>query len=364
MMKIKRHIIWLVLLLIITSCMKDDELWKRSPVHHDPASSGVFILNEGNFGFENASLSYYDIENGTIYNDVFFNTNALPLGDVALSMEIRDSMGYIVLNGSGKIYTINVNTFELMGKITGFTSPRYIHFLNNTKAYVSDLYARSVSIVDPELQMIVGDIDAHNNDPDYYQHPTEQMLQYGKNVFTNCWSFDNKILVIDSEADEVVDSIEVMIQPQSMVMDKFNNLWVLTDGGFEGNPYGHEEPALLKINTTTYDIEQLFRFELDDLPSDLKINGIGDTLYFLNRHVYRHAVSSVSQPDIFIESPYTNSNIGGYYGLGIDPDRSDIYVADAIDNVQRGVVYRFNASGIPLDTLKVGIIPGGFCFKK
>ncbi len=93
------------------------------------------------------------------------------------------------------------------------------------------------------------------------------------------------------------------------------------------------------------------------------INGGGDTLYFLNRHVYRHAVGSSSDPEIFIESPYMNGNIGGYYGLGIDPVRSEIYVADAIDNVQRGIVYRLRPNGEYLDTLKVGIIPGTFCFK-
>ena len=143
----------------------------------------------------------------------------------------------------------------------------------------------------------------------------------------------------------------------------YNKLWVLTDGGFDGNPYGYEQPGLLRINTDTYEIEEVFRFELDDLPSELMINGGGDTLYFLNRHVYRHAVGSFSDPEIFIESPYIGSNIGGYYGLGIDPARSEIYVADAIDNVQRGVVYRFSSNGIAVDTMKVGIIPGSFCFK-
>jgi len=54
---------------------------------------------------------------------------------------------------------------------------------------------------------------------------------------------------------------------------------------------------------------------------------------------------------------------GGYYGLGVDPVRSDVYVADAVDHVQRGVVYRFSAGGVALDTLRTGINPGNFCFR-
>ncbi len=52
-----------------------------------------------------------------------------------------------------------------------------------------------------------------------------------------------------------------------------------------------------------------------------------------------------------------------YYGLGIDPATSEVYVADAIDYVQHGVVYRFTPQGRALDTLRVGIVPGSFCFK-
>lgn len=52
-----------------------------------------------------------------------------------------------------------------------------------------------------------------------------------------------------------------------------------------------------------------------------------------------------------------------YYGLAVDPVSSDIYVADALDYVQPGKVYRFNPGGEPVDTLTTGINPGSFCFK-
>lgn len=344
--------------------MKDAELWNFDRLVVDKPH-GVFVINEGNFTYGNASLSFYDLESGEVLNDVFYNTNALPLGDVAISMTIRDSLGYVVINNSGRIYVINTFTFQYVGKITGLTSPRYLHFVSDTKAYVSDLYARSIAIINPQTLELTGSIDVSKPKGGFHQHSTEQMVQHGKYVYTNCWSFDNQILVIDSETDRVLDSIRVRKQPNSIVLDRYDNLWVLSDGGFEGSPYGYELPALMKIGAGSEEAILVYEFESGAKPSELCINGTGDTLWFLNRHLWRMPVEKGLDPvpELFIDSPYGEGFSGGYYGLEVDPSSSEIYISDAVDYVQRGMVYRYAPDGHPIDTLRTGISPAAFCFK-
>lgn len=362
-MKIYRLIGFIGFLVLFSSCMKDEEFWTNIHPLTPRSGQGIFIVNEGNFMYGNASLSYYDPESEEVLNEVFFQSNALPLGDVAHSMSIHDSLGYVVVNNSGRIYVLDVSSFSYVGKITGFSSPRYIHFLNSEKAYVSDLYARAISIVDPASLEIKGTIDVSNPGSEYYQHTTEQMVQLGKYVYVNCWSFDRQILVIDSEKDQVVDSIEVLKQPNSMVLDRHDNLWVLCDGGFEGSPYGYEEPGLVRISAGSDSALVVERFPSGERARDLCMNGSRDTLFYIKQHVYRRAISSKGESEKFIDSPYDASFPGGFYALSVDQDNSEIYVSDAIDHVQRGWVYRLSSGGIPLDTFQVGISPGAFCFK-
>lgn len=342
-----------LLCICLGSCMEVDR--GRDEDFDRQSSEGLFIVNEGNFGNGNASLSYYATDEKTVENEIFVRANSSRMGDSAQSMAIRGNLGYIVVGKSGVVYVIDINTFKIKGLIPGFTNPRYIYLLSDTKAYVTDLSDDRIAVVDPSTFTITGYIDTHGH------KSTEQMVQYGKYIFTNCWSNDNTILVIDTETDSVVDGITVGKQPTSLVIDKFDKIWTLTDGGYPGSEYGWEEPALYRIDARNRQIEKIFVFDKNDSPSELCINGERDALYFINNSVWRMNVWDDGLPT----EPVIPSRAGmKYYGLGVDPLTSEIYVADAMDYSQPGVIYRFTAGGQLTDRFLVGIIPGAFCFKQ
>jgi hypothetical protein len=141
-----------------------------------------------------------------------------------------------------------------------------------------------------------------------------------------------------------------------MVTDKNGNLWVLCSGGY----LNEENPTLWKIDAVSRQL--LAKFTFDDIntnPDNLERNVSGDSLFFLNRGVYKMAITDNSLPDqAFIQED------GGQYFLylGVDPVNGAIFTSDALDYTKNGFVFRYGANGNFLGQLDVGIIPGPFGF--
>ena len=355
MKRILRYILPAALCLTaLGGCMK----WDYGKTEKFSASgTGLFITNEGMFQYGNATLSYYDPETKQVENEVFYRANAMKLGDVAQSMTIRDGVGWIVVNNSHVIFAIDINTFREVGRITNLSSPRYIHFVSDEKAYVTQIWDNRIFIVNPKRYEITGYIECPGMTME--SGSTEQMVQYGKYVFVNCWSYQNRILKIDTETDRVVDELVVGIQPTSLVMDKNYKLWTITDGGYEGSPYGYEAPSLYCIDAAKFEIEKQFKFKLGDSPSEVQINGEGDKLFWINDDIWAMDVDADRIP----ARPFLKYRDTKYYGLTVNPRNGDVYVADAIDYQQQGIIYRYRADGEPVDEFYVGVTPGAFCWK-
>lgn len=321
------------------------------------SESGLFICNEGNFQYGNASLSYYDPNSQTIENEVFNRANGMKLGDVAQSMVIRDGIGWVVVNNSHIVFAIDIDTFREVGRITNLPSPRYIHFISDTKAYITQIWDNRIYIVNPKSYQITGHIVC----PDMTMESgsTEQMVQLGDYLYVNCWSYQNRILKIDTRTDTIVDSLTVGVQPTSLVLDRYGKLWTITDGGYAGSPYGYEAPALYCIDTQSFTIEKQFNFRLGDSPSEIVINSSGDTLYWINDDIWSMDVTA----ERMSVRPIIESRGTIYYGLTVSPINGDIYIADAIDYRQQGAIYRYTADGEMIDEFYAGIIPGSFCWK-
>ena len=323
----------------------------------EASERGLFICNEGNFQYGNATLSYYNPDTRTIENEVFYRANAMKLGDVAQSMTIYDNRGWIVVNNSHVIFAIDLDTFREVGRITGLTSPRYIHFISDEKAYVTQIWDNRIFIINPRRYEITGYIEVPRMTME--QGSTEQMVQRGKYLYVNCWSYQNRILKIDTETDTIVTELEVGIQPTSLAMDCNGKLWTVTDGGYDGSPYGYERPALYRIDPETMTIEAMFEFKKGDAPSEVQLNGSGDTIYWINDDIWAMDVTATNVP----VRPFLDSRGTIYYGLTVDPVNEDVYIADAIDYTQTGKVYRYTKQGELVDEFYVGIIPGAFCWK-
>lgn len=313
-----------------------------------PAGGGVFILNEGNFTAGNGSLSYYSFDSLKIYNDIFSGVNNRPLGDVPNSMIISKGSAYIVVNNSGKIEVVDKNTILSLKTITGLASPRYILLTDSSKAYVSSLYSPKITIINLQTNSVSGYIDIRRS--------SEAMLLKGEKAFVSCWMSGNEIMIINTKTDKVIDSVEVGYEPESMVIDRNDRLWVLCSGG-----YTEEYNAELDVlNTANNEVERRMAFpSAQSYPTSLHINRTGDTIYYIDNAIWRMDIGSSSLP----VQPFIQASGRLYYKLGIDPVKGDVFATNVIDYQQRGFLLRFTASGSLIDSSKVDIIPGSLCFK-
>jgi YVTN family beta-propeller protein len=343
-------LVTLSLILTFSACHKDN-----SEETGGKFSDGIFVVNEGIFTTGTGTISFINRAYDSISYDIFASVNGRPLGNVAQSMAIYNGKAYIMVNNASKVEVVNAATFESEATITGLTSPRYFITASTSKGYVSD-WAGNVAVIDLDANTVTKTIPVKSG--------PEQMLLSGSQVFvlnSGGWSTDSTISVINTTTDEVSTTIQVNHRPTGIAADKDGKIWVMCSGrGYNGWPQSDDsEGHLLRIDPATNQIDFEYSFVSTSLhPEKLVVNKNGDKLYFLyNGGIYNFDVTDTGADPIQLAS---RDNL---YSLGYDKNDNYLYVSDPIDYQQDGWIYRYNASsGVMVDSLQAGIIPGNYCF--
>jgi sugar lactone lactonase YvrE len=348
-----KQLLFFLMIGIMMGCNKDPN---TGPVHTriidnggltvtQQNSAGVIVVNEGQFTRNNSSLSFIYSDSSGILNDVFYSKNQRDLGDVAQSVYRYKNNIYVIVNNAQKIEVANAFTFASVAVISGLTSPRYMAITTDGIAYVSDLYANGIWVVDLNKNELMGKVALHGW--------PEQMVIVNDDLFITEMNV-GKLYKMSLASNTITDSLTLTKGPNSIVKDVNKKLWVLCDGGY------HEQiPKLYRVDPVTMQVENSASFTLQDAPLKLSVNKSGDKLYYINKHVYLMDVSSNVLPSNYLV-PSRNNQV--FYGLGIAPD-GRIYVGDAKDYQSRGMVYRYLLNGAFQDSLQAGVIPSYFCFR-
>ena len=333
-------------LLFLSSCVKDkpQEPVKTSAVFN--SDTKVLIVNEGPFNSSHGSISIYNPQSNEVVEDFYFQQNNSYLGNIVQSICKYNNNYYIVNNNSSSVIVVNAFDFVKTATISGFNSPRYVLPVSYNKAYVSDIYASSIQIVNLNTNSITGAISCMKG--------TEEMaLIYNKAFITNTNS--DYCYVVNTTTDVITDSIAVGRGSSSVVVDKNSKVWVLTGGSSILNLVG----KLVRIDPITLQIEQSLSFSLLDSPNKLCLNKTRDTLYYLNKGVNQLPISSTVLPT----TPLISQGSKIYYGLGINPKDYTIYVSDAIDYTQKSKIEIYKPNGAFINSFNAGIISNGFMFE-
>jgi len=348
---IVKILVFLFVSVAIVSCNKDND-----PVQINNNKFNVYIVNEGNFGHLNGSISLYNLLTDSIQNCIFESANPpQKTGDVVQSMGIANNKGFIIINGSNLVKIVNLNNFKQVAELT-VNYPRYFLQVDSNKAYITNgSFAGYIQIVNLSNSTITDSIPVGNG--------PENLLKTDKYVYvanSGGWINDSTVSVIDVNTDKEIAKIVVGENPCDLVIDAESNIWVICKGYYDTN-YLRGESKIVKINHSTNQVEKSFKVGVAHDNFESKLLAISDDL----KTIYYQEIGGVYSLPVnasqLSAEPVIRTQIA-LYGLEVNPHNGDIYCFDPGDFTSAGKVTIYDKNGTKKHEVVAGIGPNGAVF--
>ena len=331
----------------------------------------LFVVNEGNFGMNNATLDFLRFKDGNYVRGAFRQMNpnvAGGLGDTANDAKVFLNSLWILMNNSGLVQVLNPvdetvlkdNSGRTIGNIQ-IPSPRRICFdYYFGYAYVTSydgavydgvdkkgsLYRISLSTLEVVDKIEVGYQPEGVCMCDSYIY----VANSGGFHYAATGEYDNTVTVISRSSFTKVQDIEVAPNLREITSDGYDWIYVTGQGDFSTEHSGiykingHNNtvmdiPALKDVRVTTF-TELVF----NDGSAEIYIIGTDDEFDW-DKYQKDFNFYKINMQSSYVEKTSLSgkgmSVLVNPYGMAVNGSTGEIYVCDALDYIGPGIVYGF-----------------------
>ncbi len=333
---------------IFISCNSKDEVSSTTEV-----STGVFVLNQGKYNSNNASLTYYDFATSFASADLFLDKNNRGLGDTGQDMIKYGSKIYIAMYKSSLIEVINAQTgvsvksIPMKNAAGTSSSPRSLTSANG-KVYVV-LYDGHVSQLDT-VSFAVEKTIAVGANPDASVITNNKL--YVANTGGMAAVMDSTVSVINLSTFTETKKIKINLNPGTIKADSYGDVYVASKGDYNLIP-GKFQRIAAGTDVVTDIAVAVKNFDI-----------IGDNAYISNfdydatwQAAHKTiAVYDVKNEKLVSANIVTTDIIKTPYCITVDPTTKNIYLGVS-DYVNNGKMYCFGQDGALKFTFTTGLNP-------
>ncbi len=336
----------LALILLLFSCENGGD--ERPLGKYD---TGILLMNEGAFGANDGEVFHFDPASGTLTSNIFEAENNRPFAGLLEDMVLEEARLYLVAN-TGKVEIVNPGDFKSIGAVIGdLDQPRSLATARG-KLFISDYGPYDASFLTPDSYVaVVSGLDGGTVKKKIeVSNKPEDLFAFGKYVFVAV-SEESKIEIIDADTETLTKTLEVIGTPVQF-FEQRGDLWVYS--------YDAENVYFQSFHRDNLTKKEFREIPIANATSRMAL-GEDDRIYILTSTGWPDYNDGIAVTSIFDSTLIPSWKTGsGFYGIGYDQEREEIYVANSKGFQGNGEVTIYSKDGSLVKTMEVGRGPSGF----
>jgi len=311
---------------------------------NSPELEGVYILNQGKGGGNNANLAFFDYQSQKMVYNVFEDHNGKKMGDTGQDMIVYGSKMYVAAYGSNIIYVLDKSgTIKAEMQPVKDGVPQKPRGLTSYAGNVyATLYDGHLAKIDTAQMKITAQVAVGRN-PEFVRVANGKLYvaNSGGLDYNTALGYDKTVSVVDVATFTETTKIPVVINPDKLAVDSDGDIYVISNGD-----YNTVLNTVQRINTKTDKATVVEGFNATWMAMN------GDKLYYIYSQydefwnqtitygVYNAKTEAIETTQFITDGTV----IAKPYSISVDPVYGYVYIGTS-DFKTDGDMYVFSAEG-------------------